>query len=256
MSEDLIIQDSPRKGVVRLRLNRPEKRNAMSIPLLESLIEKIESAHADEANRILVLCGSGKVFCAGLDLAEATDKDRAHRSGELVAQMLRAIGGSRLITIAQVHGAAVAGGAGMMSACDLSIAAQGTRIGYPEVHRGLVAGLVMHFIVRQVPLRIARELLLTGELIDADRAREVGLVNRVVPADDLESAVDALIDPLLQAGPEAQQRTKRLLDKMAPGDMTGDLEVAITEHLDARNSAEAAEGLAAFLEKRKPRWQL
>ena len=175
-----ILIDEPAEGVRRITLNRPDKRNALSVPLLEELVAQVRAAEGDDANRVIVLRGAGKVFCAGLDLAEATDPERAHRSAHAVADALKTIARCRLVTVARVHGAAIAGGAGLMAACDLIVAADDTKVGYPEVHRGLVAGLIMHFVVRQAPLRAVSELMLTGKLIDAKRAAELGLVNRAV----------------------------------------------------------------------------
>src|SRR4026207_595120 len=168
-----------------LTLNRPERRNALTIELLSELNAAIKIASDQPEERVIILRGAGAAFCTGLDLKEAADQTKAHATAEMVGNTLIAISQTRLITIAAVHGAAVAGGAGIMSACDLVVAAQGTKIGYPEVRRGLVAGLVMTFLRRQVGERNMRELLLGSELIDADRAREIGLVNRVVTQADL-----------------------------------------------------------------------
>jgi methylglutaconyl-CoA hydratase len=120
-------------------LNRPERRNALTIELLTELSEALETMSADSKKRVLILRGAGKAFCVGLDLQETTLLEKAHRSAEMVGRTLLALSQTRLITIAQVHGAAVAGGAGLMSACDFVVAAEGTKIGYPEGRRGLVA---------------------------------------------------------------------------------------------------------------------
>lgn len=256
MSEPLVLVSNPRPGVVELTLNRPEKRNALNVPLLEELIAQVRAAEGSDANRVLVLRGAGKVFCAGMDLAEATEPERAHRSAETVAEALKTVAHCRLVTVARVHGAAIAGGAGLMAACDLIVAAEDAKIGYPEVHRGLVAGLIMHFVVRQAPVRAVSELMLTGKLIDAKRASSLNLVNLVVSPVELDAEVTVLLTDLLQAAPGAQQRTKRVIDRTAPGDLEADLDAALADHMHARQSPEAAEGLAAFLEKRKPNWQL
>ncbi|MEM9414757.1 MAG: enoyl-CoA hydratase-related protein [Planctomycetota bacterium] len=256
MSEPLVLISNPRPGVVELTLNRPDKRNALSIPLLEQLVAQVFAAQDDDANRVLVLRGAGKVFCAGLDLAEATDPEKAHRSAEAVAKALRVIAHCRLVTVARVHGAAIAGGAGLMAACDLVVADEDTKVGYPEVHRGLVAGLIMPFIVRQAPLRAVSELMLTGSLIDAKRAAELGLVNRAVANIELDAEMTVLLTDLLKAAPLAQQRTKRVIDRCVPDDLDEALGLALDDHMHARQSPEAAEGLAAFLEKREPNWRL
>src|ERR1700726_1934921 len=180
MSVVLIEKQTPQ--ITLVTLNRPERRNALTIELLNELIAAIKVASEEPKERLLILRGAGAAFCTGLDLKEAADQTKAHATAEMVARTLVTLSQTRLITIAAVHGAAVAGGAGIMSACDFVVAAERTKIGYPEVRRGLVAGLVLTFLRRQVRERDLRELLLTSELIDAGRAREIGLCHRVVPA--------------------------------------------------------------------------
>src|SRR2546429_9129196 len=172
----------------------------------------------------------------------------------MVANTLVAISQTRLVTIAAVHGAAVAGGAGIMSACDFVVAAEKTKIGYPEVRRGLVAGLVMTFLRRQVRERHLRELVLGGELIDAQRAREIGLINRVVARDELINEAQKFAESVLQGAPNALTQTKRLIDELWSTSVKGDVDLALKHHLQARESAEAREGIAAFNEKRPPNW--
>jgi methylglutaconyl-CoA hydratase len=249
---DVLIETKDR--VTTLTLNRPERRNALTIELLTELTGAIEKADLDPAMRILVLRGAGKAFCAGLDLQETTIAERAHRSAEMVAKTLLAISGTRLITIAQIHGAAVAGGAGLMSACDFVVASERTKIGYPEVRRGLVAGLVMTFLRRQVRERDIRELLFAGDLIDAERAREIGLVNRVVPRNDLENETQKISASVLQGAPDALASTKRLIEELWSAPVRKDIEAALRHHMEARESAEAKEGIAAYLEKRQANW--
>lgn len=237
-----------------LTLNRPERRNSLTIELMSELIDAITVAENDETQRILVLRGAGASFCTGMDLKEVSEPEKAHESAGLVAKTLLAISQTRLITIAQVHGAAVAGGAGIMSACDFVIAAEGTKFGYPEVRRGLVAANVMTFLRRQLRERHIRELLLTGELIEAPRALEIGLINRIVPADDIEGAVQQLASSVLQNAPGALMHSKRLLEQLWATSVKEDIERALGHHMQARESAEAREGVAAFLEKRAPAW--
>src|SRR2546421_3639634 len=180
----LIEKQTPQ--ITLLTLNRPERRNALTIESMTELAVAIENAAADPVMRIAILRGAGKAFCTGLDLQEAAVKE-PHATAAAAARLFLTLAETRLVTIATVHGAAVAGGAGIMSACDFVIAAERTKIGYPEVRRGLVAGLVMTFLRRQLRERDLRELLLASELIDSERAREIGLVNRVVPSGELES---------------------------------------------------------------------
>jgi methylglutaconyl-CoA hydratase len=252
----VVLVEKQSQQVTVLRLNRPERRNALTIELLTELAAAVEAAAADPKQRILILRGAGKAFCTGLDLKEAADDTKAHATAEMVAKTLITLGQTRLITIAIVHGAAVAGGAGLMSACDFVVAAERTKIGYPEVRRGLVAGLVLTFLRRQVRERDIRELLFTSELIDAERAREIGLVNRVVPPNELESEAKKIVDSILQGAPEAVTNTKRLLEELWSTSVKQDVDLALKHHMQARESVEAKEGIAAFNEKRPPNWTI
>src|SRR5436189_1710854 len=237
-----------------LTLNRPERRNALTIELLTELMSAIHVASEEPHVRILILRGAGAAFCTGLDLKEAADQAKAHATAEAVANTLITISQTRLVTVAAVHGAAVAGGAGIMSACDFAVAAQRTKIGYPEVRRGLVAGLVMTFLRRQVGERNMRELLLGSELIDAECAKEIGLVNRVVAKDDLMNEAQKFAQSVLQTAPDALTQTKRLIDELWWRSLKEDVDLALKYHLQARESSEAREGIAAFNEKRPPTW--
>jgi methylglutaconyl-CoA hydratase len=248
----LVEKQSPHTTVVTL--NRPERRNALTIELLTELTAAINVAAGDAKQRILILRGAGQAFCTGLDLKEAADDKKAHATAEMVAKTLIALSQTRLVTIALVHGAAVAGGAGIMSACDFVVAAEGTRIGYPEVRRGLVAGLVMTFLRRQLRERDLRELLLGSELINAHRAKEMGLVNRVVPPDDLMNEAQIFATSVLQGAPGTVAQTKRLIEELWSSSVKEDVDLALKYHMQARDSAEAREGIAAFNEKRPPKW--
>lgn len=242
--------------ITTLTLHRPEKRNALNVELLEALGEGIRVAESESTQRILVLRGAGLAFCAGLDLVEAaTSAARAECSAEHMQHALEQLATTRLITIAAVHGAALAGGAGLMSACDFALATRETQFGYPEVRRGLVPALVMTFLRRQLRERDARELVLLGERFDAEKARAIGLVNRVV-ADSmaLDAEVKAFTFSLLQGAPGAQVETKALLRKLWPATLPDDLATARASHLGARYSREAEEGLNAYAEKRAPNW--
>jgi len=235
-------------------LNRPERRNALTLDLLNELSAAVKVASDQPEERVLILRGAGAAFCTGLDLREAADHTKAHATAEMVARTLVTLSQTRLITIAAVHGAAVAGGAGIMSACDFVVAAERTKIGYPEVRRGLVAGLVMTFLRRQVGERNMRELLLGSELIDAERAKEIGLVNRVVAKDDLMNEAQKFAQSVLQTAPGALTQTKRLIEELWWRSVQDDVDLALKYHLQARESSEAREGIAAFNEKRPPTW--
>ena len=247
----IVEKRSPRITVVTL--NRPERRNALTIELLTELTGAINVVSEEPHQRILILRGTGAAFCTGMDLKAATSQN-AHAMAELVAKTLVTLNQTRLLTIAAVHGAAVAGGAGIMSACDFVVAAEGTKIGYPEVRRGLVAGLVMTFLRRQIGERNMRELVLGSELIDAERAKEIGLVNRVVAKDDLMNEAQKFAQSVLQAAPGALTQTKRLIEELWWRSVQDDVDLALKYHLQARESSEAREGIAAFNEKRPPNW--
>src|SRR2546421_1125149 len=248
----LVEKQTPQITVVTL--NRPERRNSLTIQLLNELISAIKVASDQPDERVLILRGAGAAFCTGLDLKEAADQTKAHATAEMVAKALVTIAETRLVTIAAVHGAAVAGGAGIMSACDFVVAAEKTKIGYPEVRRGLVAGLVMTFLRRQVGERNLRELVLGGELIEAARAREIGLVNRVVARDEVMNEAQKFANSVLQSAPNALAQTKRLIEELWASSVKEDVDLALKHHLQARKSDEAREGIAAFNEKRPPNW--
>src|SRR5437667_10919238 len=248
----LIEKQTPQITVVTL--NRPERRNALTVELLTQLCAAIKVTSGQPDERVLILRGAGAAFCTGLDLREAADQTKAHATAEMVANTLIAIGQTHLITIAAVHGAAVAGGGGIMSACDFVVAAQRTKIGYPETRRGLVAGLVMTFLRRQLRERDMRELLLGGELINAKRALEIGLVNRVVPAEEVMNEALKFADSVLQGAPNAVLQTKRMIEELWSTSVKDDLERALKHHMQARGSTEGREGITAFNEKRKPNW--
>src|SRR6201984_661684 len=248
----LVERESPQITVVTF--NRPERRNALTLELLTELCATINVTSDKPEQRVLIFRGAGAAFCTGLDLKEAADTTKAHATAEMVANTLIAVSQTQLITVAAVHGAAVAGGAGIMSACDFVVAAERTKIGYPEVRRGLVAGLVMTFLRRQVGERNMRELLFSGELIDAARAKEIGLVNRVVAADEVINEAKRFAASVLQGAPSALAQTKKLIEELWSSSVKEDVDVALRYHLEARESTEALEGIAAFNEKRKPNW--
>jgi len=254
-SGELVLVEEARRGVTILALNRPEKRNALSVRLIDALCRAITEIEADHLQRVVILKGEGPAFCSGLDLTEAAEPASAEHMARGVERLLRAVRGSSLVSIASVHGTSAAGGAGLVSACDFAVAADDARIGYPEVHRGLVPALVMTFLIRQVGERSARELVLLGEMISASQALAMGLVNRVVPRAECLDYALTLADRVLQGAPGAVVRTKRALEELAGFNLDADLVRAREHHLAARSSLEAQEGLAAFLEKRPPHWE-
>jgi methylglutaconyl-CoA hydratase len=251
----LCVIDSGDPMVTVMTLNRPQKRNALSIELMEQLTAAVRAASADLSRRVLILRASGSAFCAGLDLQEASDPALADRSAHALAELYTAICDSPLVTIVGAHGAAFGGGVGLIAACDLVLAGDDLRIGFPEVHRGLVAALVTCMVRRQVNERSLRELILLGQTISAERALSLGLINRIVTPDALPAESMNLAKEACKGAPGAIARTKRLLDDLSPRPIAEDLLRARAFHLHARESDEATEGIAAFLERRQPHWE-
>lgn len=253
---DPCLIDTSDPAIVLVTLNRPGKRNALSIELIERLTAAITQASSDPARRVLVIRGADPVFCAGLDLHEASNPALSDQSSHKLADLYIALCQCPLVTIAAAQGAAFGGGAGLLAACDLVVAAEDLRIGFPEVHRGLVAALVTCMVRRQLGERAVRELVLLGQSVPAERALSLGLVNRVVPSARLMDEATGLAREACNGAPGAIARSKRLLDDLAPRPIADDLRLALKYHREARDSAEAGEGVAAFLEKRPPNWAL
>lgn len=242
------------QSMVVVTLNRPEKCNALSLALMEELSAAFEGFQKHPSIRVAILHGAGKVFCAGLDLRETSEVALIEKMAQHVARLLKAVYTSPLVTIAAVQGDAVAGGAGLVAACDYALIASGARIGFPEIRRGLVAAQVSTLLCRQMRMRDVRELLLLGELVSGARAVGMGLVNRLVAGEDLMAEAVKVAETVLQGAPEATRETKRLLDSLDPANFFDDLEMALSFHQSARQSEEAKEGVNAFLEKRPPIW--
>ncbi len=254
MKSTYIIKKIIDSQIAVITLNRPEKRNALNTALLKNLQEAMKELNADPAIRVIIIKGAGKLFCAGLDLAEAADRSMSVQSAEFLSETFRIIFESPKVTISAVHGAAIAGGAGLMSACDMTIAAEGTKIGYPETQKGLVAGLILTFLMRQVNQRDLNELLLLGELIDTDKAMEIRLINRVTTESLLTDEAISMARQVLKGAPEATRKTKEIIREMYPSPFAEDITFSLSIHEEARNSDEAKEGIAAFLEHRLPKW--
>ncbi len=233
----------------KITLNRAEKRNALSMVLLEQICTAIQETENTPGQRAILITGNGPVFCAGMDLEEAADLKNLDPLTHLIAKTLTAIHTSSLITVAAVNGTAVAGGAGIMSACDFVIASENTKIGYPEIQRDLVPAQVSTLLVRQVSWRIVRELLLFGELIDAKRALEIGLINKIVPSEELVQTAIGWVEKVIKFNFEVIGATKGLLGKLEPGNFEEQLRMAVDVHKQARLSKSTKEGLETFFKK-------
>lgn len=254
MSNHLILVKKEKPSVTSITLNRPEKRNALNIPLLKELIETLHHLKNDSTVRVLLLQGAGPVFCAGLDLSEAADPTKSGESAELLCKLYSCLYHLPKITIASVQGAALAGGAGLMCACDIAIAANTTHFGFPETQKGLVAAQIFTLLHRQIRGRDIRELLLLGDLITAEKALAIGLINQLVPSNQLKKETLSIANKALLGAPHAISMTKEIIESLSPGCFNDDIRKAVYAHEHARNSKEAEEGIAAFLEKRSPAW--
>lgn len=244
--------ETPKRGVAVAVFQRPERRNALSIAMMRQLIDSIHALEQDGATRVLILRGAGPVFCAGLDLSEASDMQLVRESAECVAKTLASLRYSPLVTIASVHGGAYAGGAGVVAACDMAVGASDLQIGFPEARRGLLPALISDVLRTKVREGDLAELFLVGDPISAARAQQIGLLQRIAEPERVMDESLKLADGILAGGPQTIRDTKTLLHH-AYGASDGH-GTSIDEHLKARFSDEAAEGLKAFLEKRPPRW--
>jgi methylglutaconyl-CoA hydratase len=259
MSDSLILYDS-RPPCAVVTMNRTDRRNALSRGLIAELTAAFERARNDADARCVILTGAGSVFCAGMDLAELQESIDAPAEASPVwddalrlARLYDAIYTLPKPTIAAVQGPAVAGGAGMVTVCDLAVAVPDAKLGYPEVRRGLVAAMVMPHLMRHVGERMARYLLLSGEMIDAAAALRAGLINEVSPAEQLMPRVFALAQACAAGGPQALARTKQFLAQFSRQAMS--IEDAARGSAAPRLTDECRQGLRAFFAKRPAPWE-
>lgn len=254
MSDPLLLVECPDDAIAVLTLNRPERRNALTIGLMEQLCETLTVLATEPSRRVVILNGAGPAFCAGLDLQESANLSTAEHGAEWVARTLQTLSQSPLVTIAAAHGAAFAGGAGLLSCCDFAIGTPELRISFPEVRRGLVPALVGAILQDRLRDADLRELFFIGEAICSERAQAMGLLYRIVPADRLLEETRALAATILQGAPDAVRQTKRLLQELRSTAPAQRLARALEFHKRARSSDEAREGIAAFFERRAPKW--
>jgi len=245
--------------VGRIWLNRPDVRNAFNAVMIDELLEALRDVAGDDSVRVIVLSGRGVAFSAGADLAWMREIVRFSykqnlRESLALAECLYDTYSVSKPTIARVNGPAIGGGTGFVAACDIAVASTEAHFGLSEVKLGLVPAAISPYVVRRVGESKARQFFLTGERVDARRALEIGLVNIVTEPGDLDRKVEDLISSLLSSGPEALAKAKELLTRV-PG-MSFDEAKRFTAEMIAglRVSPEAQEGMAAFFEKRKPKW--
>ena len=247
------------KKVARVTFNRPEVHNAFNATMIAELAEVFERLKKDESVRVVVLTGKGQSFCAGADINWMREIIHYSYEQNLQESLQLAEALHRLYilpkpTVAMVNGAAIGGGNGFLSACDIALAAEEAHFGLSEVKIGLVPAAISPYVIRKIGESKAREYFLTGKRIPARQAYEIGLVNEVVPQKQLESTVKDLVDLLLTSGPEAQANCKELIFRVPQLSLEEAKEFTARMIADLRISEEGQEGMASFLEKRKPKW--
>jgi methylglutaconyl-CoA hydratase len=252
------VADQPLVGVVRrgpaavVTLDSPHNRNALSRVLVEQLHAALRTVLDDDGVRVVVLTGAGPVFCSGADLKEQRAGGAPGAVG--LPQVLTLIIESPKPVVARVNGAARAGGLGLIAACDLTVGLAGATFGFSEVRIGVAPAVIAVPCLRRMDPRAARELFLTGETFDGVRAREAGLLDRAVADGELDATVDAFVAQLGQGAPQALAVTKKLLRDVPGPDLQEDFRRMAAVSAERFGSAEAREGIAALLEKRRPAW--
>jgi methylglutaconyl-CoA hydratase len=253
------VRDGP---IERLTLNRPDVRNAFNERVIEELTAwaaAIRDAAAGGGARVVVIAGAGRVFCAGADVAwmaksAAYTQEENLRDAAAAARMFSAIDELPLPVIGRIHGAALGGGAGLASVCDIVVAEEAAVFGFTETKLGILPAVISPFALAKIGRSAARELFLTGARFSAARANEIGLVHRIVPAAELDAAVEAYVAELLGAGPEAIAAAKALIPAVWGRSASEATAITAAAIAARRVSSEGQEGLKAFLEKRVPAW--
>ena len=244
--------------IAAITLNRPEKRNAISTQMVEDLMAALDEAEKAPI-RVVIITGSGKAFCSGMDLeglraiAQQSPEQNLEDSRRMGKLFYRLRSFPKPV-IAAVNGPAIAGGCGIATLADFTLAVPEAKFGYTEVKIGFVPALVSVFLRRQIGEKSARDLLLSGRIIGAAEAHRLGLVMEVVPAENLAARAREVAGILLAASPTSVARTKRLLLGYDDAALRAEIEIAIRENADIRSTADFREGLSAFLEKREPKW--
>jgi methylglutaconyl-CoA hydratase len=240
-------------------LDRPEKRNAITAATIEELLAVLDEVESSGA-RVCIVTGAGRAFCAGMDLEALQAVSSQSREQNLldsrrIGRLFRRLYGFPVPLIAAVNGPAIAGGCAIATLCDVTLAVPEATFGYPEVRIGFLPALVSVFLIRQIGEKRARDLLVTGRIVDAGEARQLGLVTEIVPGERLLARARELASALIACSPTSLARTKRLLGRFFEAELDRDLEIAVQENAAVRSTADFREGVAAFLEKRKPVWR-
>jgi len=249
-----VILTERRDAVLTLTLNRPDKRNALNGPMLDALHAAFDSVELDPSVRVVVIRGAGKDFCAGADLEELlASADRAPADNEhdalRLGALLQRLRGCPRPVVALVQGRALAGGAGVATACDLVLAAESSQLGYPEIQRGFVPAMVMVFLRRLAGEKLAFDLVATGRILGAAEARAAGLVTRVVPDAGFESAAHELVDALAAASPSALHLTKKLFYELDGASVGDGIALGARINALARTTPDFREAISRFLRR-------
>jgi methylglutaconyl-CoA hydratase len=244
--------------VATLTLNRPEKRNAISFELIDDLLRALDEVAKSDAI-VLIVTGAGKAFCSGMDLDNlkallGRSTEQNLQDSQTMVQLFRSLYEFPKVTIAAVNGPAIAGGTGLALLCDFTLAVPDAKFGYTEVRIGFVPAIVSTFLLRQVGEKQARDLLLTGRIFGADEAARMGLINEIVPADNLVVRARELAALLTENSASSLRATKQLLTDHARMELDSYIEAAVRENAAIRSTADFREGITSFLEKRKPVW--
>lgn len=248
------------RGVATLTLAREDKHNALSAQMIAELTEAANRLGADPAVRVVVLTGAGRSFCAGGDLGwmkEQMAADAATRAAEArkLAEMLGALDRMPKPLIGRVQGQAFGGGIGMMSVCDVAVGVEGAKFGLTETRLGLIPATIGPYVVARMGAGRARRVFMSARLFEASEAVDLGLLAKAVPAADLDAAIEAEVAPYLNCAPGAVAKAKALVAALEPRVTDAVVDMTIAALVDAWESDEGPEGVSAFFEKRKPRWQ-
>jgi methylglutaconyl-CoA hydratase len=252
------IQVAYESGIATITLNRPEKRNAISFELIDDLLRGLKEVESSDAI-VLILTGAGKAFSSGMDLDNlkvliGRSPEQNLEDSQTMVRLFRSLYEFPKVTIAAVNGPAIAGGTGLALLCDFTLAVPEAKFGYTEVRIGFVPAIVSTFLLRQVGEKQARDLLLTGRIIDAAEAARMGLIKEVVAPENLLARARELAALLLENSPASLRATKQLLNQHARAELDRQIEAAVRENAAVRTTADFREGVTSFLEKRKPVW--
>lgn len=254
--QTLTLNDS--NGIALLTFNRPEKRNAISYELIAELQRALEVVRNSES-QVLIITGAGKAFSSGMDLENlkvliGRTPEQNVEDSRTMAQLFRSIHDFPKPTIAAVNGPAIAGGTGIATICDFTLAVPDAKFGYTEVRIGFVPAIVSTFLLHQVGAKQARDLLLTGRIFSAEEAFRLGLVNEIVAPDRLLPRAHELAHSLIENSPASLRATKELLSQSVNEELDWQLEASIEQNARIRETHDFREGITSFLEKRRPKW--